>query len=150
MLLIRYRSDVVERGFVAHVLDGDGVILDSGDGRHVVRLYGIDAPERNQMGGRAARTCLEELVKQRDVTVRRYGTCFYGRLVADLEVEGVGRVSVAMVRAGWAWWFKRVAHDDVALRDAELEARGDRRGVWAEVDPTPPWLWRRRRVPRAD
>ena len=144
-LIVRYRSDVVSEGFVSQVLDGDGVILQSGDGTHVVRLYGIDAPEMNQAGGRAARDYLARLVEHKGVSFRRYGLDDYKRLVADLELEDGTRVSVAMVAAGHAWWFKRFAWGDVALHNAELEARRDRRGLWANENPAPPWLWRQRK-----
>ena len=145
-LLVRYREDVLSEGFVSQVLDGDGCILQTGDGTHVVRLYGIDAPELNQTWGWNAREYLRGLVGQQNVLLRRHELDQHGRLVADLSVEGVGRVSVAMVAAGWAWWFKRYARGDVELRDAEIKARADRRGVWRDEKPTPPWQYRRRRV----
>lgn len=148
MLLISYRRDVVSRGFVSQVTDGDGCILQTGDGTHVVRLYGIDAPERNQSWGIPARDFLKRLIERKEVTFRRHERDCNGRLVADLEVEGVGRVSVVMVRAGMAWWYKRFAWGDIELRNAELEARRDRRGLWETVKPVPPWNWRHRRVKR--
>ena len=146
MFLVSYRRDVVDKGFVLQVTDGDGCILQSGDGTHVVRLYGIDAPERNQEWGIPARDFLKRLIEHKEVTFRRHERDCNGRLVADLELEDVGRVSVVMVREGFAWWYKRFAFRDRELREAEKEARADRRGLWGNTKPVPPWLWRHRRV----
>jgi endonuclease YncB( thermonuclease family) len=48
-----------------------------------------------------------------------------------------------IVRAGLAWRFERYAHHDTVLRDLEREARGARRGLWADPQAVPPWEWRK-------
>lgn len=55
-------------------------------------------------------------------------------------------VNEIMVRAGLAWVYDQYCADEdicQALRQAETEARNARRGLWAQADPTPPWVWRR-------
>ncbi len=49
-----------------------------------------------------------------------------------------------LVRAGFAWWYQRYAPDDETLPQLEREARGAKRGLWAEAEPVPPWEWRTR------
>lgn len=49
--------------------------------------------------------------------------------------------------AGMAWHYKKyqgeqTTDDRVAYSDAELDARRDKRGLWADHDPVPPWEYR--------
>jgi endonuclease YncB( thermonuclease family) len=145
-LYVKFRADVGDVCFVSHVLDGDGVIAQTAGGTVIVRLWGIDAPEMNQRGGRASREFLRGLVYSKTCVMRRHAQDNYGRVVAELDVDGVGSVSVAMVRAGWAWWYRRFAWGHVALHEAEKLARADRRGLWQEGNPAPPWNYRQRRA----
>lgn len=145
-LYVKFKADVWDRCFVSQVLDGDGVMIQTSGGTFVVRLYGCDAPERNQKGGRAAFEALRSMTHQKRFTFERHERDKYGRLVADLKFEDGRRVSVEMVKAGHAWWYKRFAFGDAELREAEEQARRDRRGLWKEENPTPPWNWRRRRA----
>lgn len=49
-----------------------------------------------------------------------------------------------LIRAGFAWWYRTYAKEqsseDVALYEqAENEARWQKRGLWVEDKPVPPW-----------
>jgi len=52
------------------------------------------------------------------------------------------RRAVALVAQGFAWHFKRYS-DDEDLSEAELAARRERRGLWSDPNPIPPWDWRK-------
>jgi micrococcal nuclease len=41
-----------------------------------------------------------------------------------------------------AWWYRQYAPHDTTLAQLEAEARQAKRGLWADVDPVPPWAWR--------
>lgn len=56
-------------GWVVSMADGDTTILDSGHEQHRVRLAGIDAPEKQQRFGNAAKRNLSEMVAGRTVRV---------------------------------------------------------------------------------
>jgi len=52
------------------------------------------------------------------------------------------------IRAGFAWWYRAYAKEqsaeDAALYEqAENEARWQKRGLWVDDKPVPPWEWRR-------
>ncbi len=47
-----------------------------------------------------------------------------------------------LVKAGFPWWYRRYAPDDEILKQLEREARGAKRGLWADPEPVPPWKWR--------
>lgn len=130
-------------GRVVAVADGDTLrVLRSG--REVkVRLHAVDAPERGQPFGDRARRFTSERVFGRTVTVRVVELDDYGRMVGEVLLPGERSLNRDLVEAGMAWWYRHYAPKDALLERLEKEARGARRGLWADRDPLPPWEWRR-------
>lgn len=133
---------------VVSVSDGDTLRVDAGDGPTVVRLSGIDAPERRQAFGRRSRDHLAALLGP-EVLVSPRKRDRYGRLVAQVFASGQD-VGLRQIEAGLAWHYtayRREQPAEEALRYAEAEqsARDRRAGLWAEAQPQPPWEYRRRR-----
>jgi endonuclease YncB( thermonuclease family) len=121
---------------VAHVLDGDTIVLE--DGRRV-RLAQIDAPEvgENECFAQAARETLESILPQGTrISLRRDrkldGTDRYGRLIRYV-IAHRANVNVQLVRRGAASvWFvdgARGRRADALLRAAR-RARRARAGFW--------------------
>jgi endonuclease YncB( thermonuclease family) len=137
-------------GRVVGVTDGDTItILDAGRAQHVVRLGGIDAPERAQPFGRAARENLSRLVFDKRVEARCWKVDQFRREICSVFV-GQRDVGLAMVQEGYAWHFKRFADEQSpqereAYSTAQESAAAARRGLWQDEDPVPPWDWRRKR-----
>jgi micrococcal nuclease len=130
-------------GRVIAVKDGDTVVVLDGSYRQVkVRLQGIDAPEYKQPYGMAAKKYAKSLVYRKMVTVREAGTDRYGRTLGDLILPDGRSMQEEMLRAGYAWHY---THYDSSQRLADLEsdARSAGRGLWADLNPTPPWEYRR-------
>lgn len=126
---------------VVRVKDGDSLVVDS-NGRDVeVRLADIDTPEFNQPRGDEARDALRSLVAGKEVRLELVGGDAYRRIVAVVFVGDVD-VNAELVRRGLAW--VRRAYDPapslIALEDGAREAG---RGLWADEDPVPPWIWRK-------
>lgn len=46
-----------------------------------------------------------------------------------------------MVQSGAAWVYEHYNTDN-ALADLQQEARSQKRGLWADPNPVPPWEWR--------
>lgn len=128
---------------VVGIVDGDTITV-RGDGvPYKVRLNGIDCPEAGQPFGRAASDYTAKLVMGRDVRLVEHPRDRYGRVVADVWLSDGKCLNRELVRAGYAWWFRRYAPRDQTLRKLEEEARDARRGLWADKDPVPPWGWRK-------
>jgi endonuclease YncB( thermonuclease family) len=113
------------------IIDGDSLEVDG----VTIRLFGIDAAEWRDPGGREATADLRRLVGGRDPDCRRVDTDRYGRTVALCSVGGAD-LSLSMVRAGWAVaWCDYLRRQRPALlpafQAAEADARGARRGMWA-------------------
>lgn len=136
---------------VVAVQDGDSLLVrlskSKGDEQFRVRLYGIDAPERDQQFGSEARDYLRRLVWNRpDLMLESIHTDQYGRLVGVLYYRAVDRrrsVNRMMVEQGLARWYSRYGGLDLGLEQAEREARRRKRGVWSSRRSVAPWEHRR-------
>jgi endonuclease YncB( thermonuclease family) len=132
-------------GKVVAVADGDSISVLRNGRPTPVRLNGIDAPERGQPYSAAAKRYLSDLVFGQIVRVELKTKDRYGRDVAEVFLPDGRHVNREMVRAGYAWWFRRYAPRDARLEALEAEAHDGRRGLWQDADPVPPWEYRRRR-----
>jgi endonuclease YncB( thermonuclease family) len=47
-----------------------------------------------------------------------------------------------MMRDGWGWFNFRQSKDR-RLRTLQAAAKAERKGLWADTDPIPPWDWAR-------
>jgi len=124
-----------ERAWVSWVIDGDTLVLVPEDGSPAwtLRLTDLDAPERCQPGGEAARQALVVLVHRRWVLAERRTQDVYGRWLGRLWREGQD-VGGALVRQGWAW-----AQDGASGRGpygpAQALAQSEGLGVFAASEP---------------
>lgn len=127
---------------VVRVHDGDTLTVRIDGRQERVRLFGIDAPERAQPHGAAAREALVSRVAGREVRLVEHGRDGFGRLLAVVHLPLLD-VNADMVRAGHAWAFQR-SGGDARLLALENEARAARRGLWRDPRAQAPWRWRNR------
>ena len=130
---------------VGRIFDGDSFLVRPAKGRDIdVRLQDIDAPEKDQPYGPAARAALVKLIGARRVFVDVIENDRYGRKVVKVFREP-DRLDIvkALVRDGHVWVYRRTVHDRslIALEEA---ARAGNRGIWAlaPADRVPPWQHR--------
>jgi micrococcal nuclease len=130
---------------VVGVADGDTITVLRDHRGVTVRLAGIDAPEKRQAYGRRAKEYAASLAFGKTVTVRVTGRDRYARLVAEVMLPDGRNLNQELVRAGFAWWFRKYSRD-MTLAHLEEEAREGRRGLWADPSPEAPWSYRGRRA----
>ncbi len=141
-------SGAMLQGRVVAIADGDTLtVLDATLQQHGIRLQGIDAPESRQAFGKVSKYHLSSLAGGREVTVVYEKFDRYGRAVGKVLV-GQSDMNLEQLRAGLAWVFtdyeaELSSTDRRAYRGAEQEARHLHRGLWADANPTPPWVFRR-------
>lgn len=95
---------------VEHVVDGDTVSLSVDMGNKIVwkenfRLFGIDTPERGQVGYSEATTFLTQLLKNGCSRIETYKPDKYGRWLVDLYISvegGEQLVNQQMISSGHA------------------------------------------------
>jgi len=78
------------------------------------------------------------------VTVQPGDRDRYERTVGDVLLRDGRSLNRELVKAGFAWWYRRYAPDDETLEQLEREARRTKRGLWADPHAVAPWEWRTR------
>lgn len=132
---------------VVHVSDGDTIrVLDANFRQEKIRLQGIDAPETGQAFGRASKQSMASLLAGAKVRIEWDKRDRYGRIVGRVFVEDVD-ASFAQIVVGLAWVYDKYITENPseiqrAYRDAEKHAQQERRGLWMDDSPVPPWTWR--------
>jgi len=140
-------------GRVVKVFDGDTIhVLDGVRNLHKIRLAGIDAPESGQAFGRVSREHLAGLIAGKTITVEWYKRDRYERMVGKILLDGQD-MNLRQVSAGLAWHYKKYSSeqspdDRVQYADAETVARKERLGLWRDINPVPPWDYRRMKAMR--
>ena len=139
---------------VSRVIDGDTFEgrLDNGGNpgvnpwmlqltKIVVRISGIDAPERGQWYGDVATLHLQWLISGKAVGLKLKQKDTYGRWIATVYLNGAD-ISEEMLKEGLAWHYKE--HDsNPCYAQLEAEAKQAGLGLWSDDRAVPPWEWRR-------
>ena len=143
---------------ITRVTDGDGFearALDGSDRTFEVRLYAIDAPEGTQKYGKEATDHLRQEVKGGRFWLEVIGKPDpHGRTVAVVykdTYDTAHTLNYLMVRTGWAYWyFEFDKGNSFGLREAEIAAYMDCKGVWQEPEVERPWTFKERMRQEAD
>ena len=136
-------SEYLEKLVIKKVVDGDTVHLYHDDTIYKVRLIEIDTPERNQPFGKDSTDYLKRLLNEGKVDVEISGTDRYGRKLGRLYWKGRD-INQEMVTAGYAWVYDDYVTDK-SFYENQSKARELRKGLWKDLNPAPPWKWRRQK-----
>ena len=131
-------------GRVVAIADGDTFTLLTGDKQQVkIRLYGIDCPEKKQDFGQVAKQRLSDLVFGQKVSIIKKDIDRYGRTVALVYKKDIC-INEELLKEGLAWHY--VTYDqNPAWERLEKQARREKRGLWVQPHPLPPWEWRKKK-----
>lgn len=132
-------------GICVGVSDGDSLLLELPSGERVrIRLFGIDAPEKDQEFALQARRKLTRLVYDKNIRVEVQDMDQYARYVGKVYA-GARYVNRFMLKEGLAWHYRHYAAGDEMLAEAEARAREAGRGIWASDTPCRPRYFRSER-----
>lgn len=136
-------ADPVHISGVPGITDGDTIRI----GADRIRLFGIDAPERDQSCttadgtayacGDQATKALADFIGGRELDCEVVDVDRYGRAVAVCLVGGVD-INGWLVSQGWALAYRRYSMDYVSAED---RARAAKVGLWGGSFVVP-WEWR--------
>jgi micrococcal nuclease len=132
----------VYNGTILRVLDGDTFVLQTDDGSIMVRMNGIDAPEKNQPYGKESGDFLRKFLNKQ-CKVIKHSIDRYGRTIGDLYIDNTW-INLESIRMGLSWHYKKYSKDKI-LSSAEDSARGIKVGLWKEECPIAPWEWRHKK-----
>ena len=86
--------------------------------------------------------------ESKNVTAHPHGRDKYRRTVADVLLPGDTHVNHSLVKGSWG--YRKYAPGDTVLEGLETEAREARIGLWADLQPVPPWKWRKKKCNRIE
>lgn len=127
-------------GKVIAIIDGDTYdVLIEGNKTLRIRMEGIDAPERGMPFYQVSKKYLGQLCFKKTVRLEINDEDSRNRKIAFAFLDDGRELSHEMVKAGLAWHFKKYNSDeDLAL--LEKEAKENKRGLWIDESPMPPWV----------
>lgn len=128
---------------VVRIADGDSFTVSKNGDELEVRLFGIDAPEREQPYYRKAGLFTEKFLKKGTIRVEAIDRDRFGRTVAWVYVDSLN-LNHVLVGHGLAWHFTRYSSDTTLAR-LEDSARAAKAGLWSDPAPVPPWEFRKRK-----
>ena len=130
-------------GLVVSVRDGDTLMVIRHDHVEKVRLAGIDCPELGQAFGASAKQFTSRLASGKVVTVRVREVDAEGRRIGVVILPDGRSLNRELVAAGMAWRSASTSKKDKEMAKLEAEARREKRGLWTDAHPTPPWTFRK-------
>ena len=112
-----------------------------------IRVAGIDAPEKKQSFGMAAKKALSDCAFGKQAIIEWHKVDLYGRTIGKLTADGVD-CGLRQVELGLAWHYiayarEQTAADRQAYANAHVNAKAARKGLWIANNPMPPWEFRR-------
>ena len=137
---------------VLKVFDGDSLQVTAMDLVFSIRLCGIDSPEMGTKGldsqpfSLEARSYLETLLNDREITLKSYGADSYHRQLAEVFLDGKN-INIEMIKQGLAEVYRgdppKTLDIQLYLKEEE-KARGAGKGIW-QLGKTykSPKQWRR-------
>ena len=147
VILAILTSPITANAFKAQkveVLDGDTVRLrDISNGiEFKVRLFCIDAPEKDQLNGMKSKDHLDKIMPAEVDVVPLGGS--YDRIVAVLTNDQQV-INSDMVKDGYAWVYLdycKTSHK-TELVNLQNQAQFNKIGIWESDNNIPPWEWRK-------
>jgi len=135
---------------VVGITDGDTFTGLTDDKQQMkIRIYGIDAPEKNQAFGTRSKQYLSNLIFGKQICIKFQLTKrgkpkrSWDRYVALVYTSDGKDVSAEMLKAGMAWHFKKYDSTPEYAK-CEADARNAQLGLWIDKNPIAPWNFRRK------
>lgn len=130
-------------GTVISVIDGDSVMFQTKNQRTFgLRLFGIDAPEKNQEYSAEATQVLEKMLLNQNVeAVCRDEQDRHGRQICTVMLNRQD-VGAELLAQGCAWVYPEDYGSSGRYYELQRYAKDYRKGLWAQPQPVAPWLWR--------
>jgi micrococcal nuclease len=131
-------------GKVIKIKDGDTIEILYNGSPLTIRLAHIDCPEvrSKQPYGKAAKQSASDLCFGDVVTVENESEFDrYDRLIGVVINSKGDTVNLELVKAGLAWHYKQYSSDTLYSL-MEIRAKRNKVGLWADLNPVPPWDWR--------
>lgn len=146
--MIHYDLNQLPKQSIVHrcrCFDGDTLRVTGNNFTGIVRIWGIDAPERGQRWFIQSYEALSILTRNIQLTILPITWDRYNRLVARILGQRFEDIGLRMIQCGDAWWENLHAPKATELQAAHVAARNSKLGLWSQPSPhVPPWIFRRK------
>lgn len=116
-----------------NVLDGDLI---------KVRLYGVDAPEKDQDFGYESKKALMNYVSNKTIEIDIKSKDRYGRSVGILYVDG-RNINEELLRDGYVWYYEQYDKNNERSRLLQENAMKNKLGLFFKKGYIEPWKFRK-------
>ena len=116
-----------------NVLDGDLI---------KVRLYGVDAPEKDQDFGYESKKALMNYVSNKTIEIDIKSKDRYGRSVGILYVDG-RNINEELLRDGYVWYYEQYDKNNERSRLLQENAMKNKLGLFSKKGYIEPWKFRK-------
>jgi endonuclease YncB( thermonuclease family) len=136
------------QGQVVEVLDARSLLVDSGDRKVRVSLYGLGAPEKDEPYGPEAVQALKEMALDQTVSISAHPTSPESQVAAVVTVLETGvNLNENLLKKGLAWVWEAYCEKAVLCGRWERlqgQARSTGQGFWPMIpENRPAWKWLR-------
>lgn len=144
ILIFSTNFAIAAPALVVDVVDGDTIKVADQTGVTVIRLYGIDTPEKKQSYGPEAKKFTEDMVEGKVADITKINTDRYGRSVAIVKV-GDQCLQEQLLVSGYAWLYTQYCKKKFcpAWEAMQKIAASNKWGLWIDPAPVQPWVWRK-------
>jgi len=91
-------------GRVVGIIDGDTLEVLHNNHAEIIRLSGIDCPEKRQAYGQKVKHAASVLAFGKDVTIQTHGKDKYKRTIGDVMLPDGMNLNQELVKQAWCWW----------------------------------------------
>ena len=116
-----------------NVLDGDLI---------KIRLYGVDAPEKDQDFGYESKKALMNYVSNKTIEIDIKSKDRYGRSVGILYVDG-RNINEELLRDGYVWYYEQYDKNNERSRLLQENAMKNKLGLFSKKGYIEPWKFRK-------
>ncbi len=132
-------------GKVSEILDGSRILfVENNQSKTEICISNLETPENGQPYADVARQHLKDLILEKNVTINLKGiveedVC----LIGDVYLNNIN-INLQMVRDGVAWVNRYYSYPEgySTFESVEKAARIEKRGIWQDESPVPPWIYR--------
>ncbi|TXE78893.1 nuclease [Campylobacter peloridis] len=137
--IINYDPNSYIQSKVDKIIDGDTIEVFLNDDKIKVRLFGIDAPEKDQAYGDLSAKFLSAIILNKEITLNIKDEDKYGRILAIVYLNDKD-INQVMVKNGFAWAYEH--YSDLYINDQNY-AQENKKGLWEDINPIKPYIWRK-------
>jgi endonuclease YncB( thermonuclease family) len=132
---------------VQKIIDGDTIQVRYKTKSIRVRLWGIDTPEYHQAFSKVAKRFTAGLVRNTSVHLDLKDWDKYGRMVAIVTMTDGRSLNEELLKNGLAWVHVYYCKEAICNKwyGYEKRAREKRIGLWRDLSPVPPWVWKHKK-----